>query len=319
MRSARHNKIPVTVLGLGVSWKGGDMSHVGGGYKLNLLREALRPYKDESDMIVMFTDCYDVVFGASMDTIIERFKKSGANMLFGAENYIWPDASLKDDYPPFDGPGGWYLNSGLFMGYADKIFECLKTPLKDSDDDQLYFTKIYLDPVQREKFKMKLDHKSEIFQNLNGALGQVKLQFGENGEAYVYNTAFHTRPVVIHGNGPSKLALNNFGNYLAGAFVGTECKFCEENKLKLVEDDLPNVFMALFVEKPTPFLPEFFDAIYELDYPKDSLHLFIYNNEPYHKDDVKKFIDEHAAEYKSFKFVNYDDDFNLAGAKNLAV
>lgn len=319
MRSAKHYKIPVTTLGMGVSWKGGDMSSLGGGYKLNLLREALRPYKDDSEMIIMFTDSYDVIFSTSMEEIIKRFKETDANILISAENLIWPDASLKNEYPPFDGPGGWYLNSGMFIGYADKLFECLKIPLKDSDDDQLYLTKIYLDPVLRAKLKIKLDHKSEIFQNLNGALNQVKLQFGEDGEAYVYNTAFHTRPVVIHGNGPSKLALNNFGNYLASAFVGTECKICQENKLKLVDDDLPIVYLALFIEQPTPFVREFFEDIYKLDYPRGNMHLFVYNGVPFHKEDVKKFVNDHSAEYKSFKFIDFDDQYNLAGARNLAV
>jgi hypothetical protein len=32
---------------------------------------------------------------------------------------------------------------------------------------------IYLDESLREKYKIKLDHKAEIFQNLNGAVGEI--------------------------------------------------------------------------------------------------------------------------------------------------
>ncbi|KAA3673799.1 uncharacterized protein DEA37_0008586, partial [Paragonimus westermani] len=42
LRSAHHNNFDVKVLGLGTSWKGGDVSKfVGGGQKVKLLREEL--------------------------------------------------------------------------------------------------------------------------------------------------------------------------------------------------------------------------------------------------------------------------------------
>lgn len=59
----------------------------------------------------------------------------------------------------------------MFIGYAAAIYEILKTPIKNTDDDQLYYTRVYLDTNIREKSKIKLDHKSEIFQNLHGAIG----------------------------------------------------------------------------------------------------------------------------------------------------
>lgn len=43
-------------MGLDQEWKGGDMSSVGGGFKVNLLREAVKPLKDEKDTLIMFTD-----------------------------------------------------------------------------------------------------------------------------------------------------------------------------------------------------------------------------------------------------------------------
>lgn len=56
-------------------------------------------------------------------------------------------------------------------GYASDLYEILKTPIKNTDDDQLYYTRAYLDKELREKLKFKLDHKSDIFQNLHGSLG----------------------------------------------------------------------------------------------------------------------------------------------------
>lgn len=45
-----------------------------------------------------------------------------------------------------------------------------------------------------------------IFQNLQGAVGDVQLRFNEDGWASVHNAAFQTEPVVIHGNGLSKVS-----------------------------------------------------------------------------------------------------------------
>ena len=48
--------IQVTTLGLDEEWKGGNMLSTGGGFKINLLREAVEPHKDEKDTIILFTD-----------------------------------------------------------------------------------------------------------------------------------------------------------------------------------------------------------------------------------------------------------------------
>lgn len=107
----------------------------------------------------------------------------------------------------------------------------LETPVKNKDDDQLYFTKAFLDANLRKKLKIKLDHESEIFQNLHGASGDVRVSYNEaTGEYFVKNVVTDNVPCVIHGNGPSKVLLNNFGSYVAGAFKHNECQLCKENK-----------------------------------------------------------------------------------------
>lgn len=49
--------------------------------------------------------------------------------------------------------------------------------LADTDDDQLFYTKCYLDKALRESLNIKLDRKAEIFQNLFG-----------NTSSYSYDT-----------------------------------------------------------------------------------------------------------------------------------
>jgi len=97
-----------------------------------------------------------------------------ARVLFSAEAYCWPDKSLATQYPPVS-RGKRYLNSGGFIGYASDVYKILETAvIKDEDDDQLFYTTIYLQDELRLRYKIKLDHKSEIFQNLYGAVGKSK-------------------------------------------------------------------------------------------------------------------------------------------------
>lgn len=115
-----------------------------------------------------------MVFTESLSTIVSKFRSTGANVLFGAEHFLWPDKSIEHLYPEVT-TGARFLNSGMFIGVAADIYEILKSPIKNTEDDQLYFTRAYLDKEVREKLKIKLDHVSDIFQNLNGAVGKKTL------------------------------------------------------------------------------------------------------------------------------------------------
>ncbi|TMW39265.1 hypothetical protein DOY81_015654, partial [Sarcophaga bullata] len=105
----------VTPLGLDEEWKGGDMEGPGGGFKINLLRQALEPLKDEQDTIVLFTDSYDVVFTTGLTEIVQKFKESNAKLLFSAEKFCWPDQSLSSQ--PNSGPERFtlILTAGAFI------------------------------------------------------------------------------------------------------------------------------------------------------------------------------------------------------------
>ena len=118
---------------------------------------------------------YDVIFLAPWETIVDKFKESKAKVLFGAESFCWPDDELKTKYPESEGDGQKYLNSGMFIGYAANVHNILNwQPVKDTEDDQLFYTNVYLDEKARVDNKIKLDHKSNVFQNLNGNVGEVK-------------------------------------------------------------------------------------------------------------------------------------------------
>ncbi len=159
---------------MGTEWLGGEdiANKPGGGFKVNLLKKDMEEYKDRDDLIVMFTDSYDVVLLEEPEVILDKFSKFEARVVFGAEGFCWPDANLEQDYPPVEF-GKRFLNSGGFIGYAKDIYAIVTAKeIDDKDDDQLYYTKLFLDKDFREEHQIKLDHKSEIFQNLNGASGK---------------------------------------------------------------------------------------------------------------------------------------------------
>ncbi|KER26570.1 hypothetical protein T265_06214 [Opisthorchis viverrini] len=353
LRSANNNHFNVKVLGLGLVWKGGDVSHsVGGGQKINLLRDELRNHINLDDLLILFLDRdrkqllgesvdqfleslrdlatkiyavedrikieveslqqfilgvshpglkaelirrspdnirdavqlahsygatsdYDVVFMDSKFRLLEEYENSNYTILFGAESFCWPDQSLEKMYPPVGPKENRFLNSGGFVGPASSLYRMVtEMPIKEDDDDQLYYTKIYLNEALRRELNIGLDTRSSIFQNLNGALQDVELHF-TNDTGYLVNTKTGTRPIVAHGNGPIKPEFNSLTNYLDHSWTPTRgCQHCSERNLDLDEQgEFPNIQLSIFIENPTPFLDVFFDRIAALSYPKSHIHL----------------------------------------------
>lgn len=136
-------------------------------------------------------------------------------------------------YPTVEPKASQFLNSGAFIGYAPQVWALLETTISDTDDDQLYYTNVFLNEELREKLGMKLDITSTLFQNLNGAKDDVKLDVDlDSNMGVLKNINFLTTPSILHGNGGSKVELNAFANYLAKTFNG-HCLLCQENRLEL--------------------------------------------------------------------------------------
>lgn len=171
----------------------------------------------------------------------------------------------------------------------------------------------------------------------------LRLDYNDATAEYsVKNIATETVPSILHGNGPHKVLLNNFGSYIAGAFKHKECQLCKENLLPEFSDPekMPTVSLALFIEKATPFLEEYFDSIAALEYPKKKISLFVHNNVrrlkirqgtrtiiltlitfqvQYHHDVVTKFVESFGDQYANVKQILHSDKTPEATARNLAV
>ncbi len=80
-------------------------------------------------------------------------------------------------HPPVN-VGKRYLNAGLVIGYAADLYRLVTLrPITNHGDDQRHYQEIYIDDILRQKLNIKLDHRSEIFQNLYQALNDVELRF----------------------------------------------------------------------------------------------------------------------------------------------
>uniref|UniRef100_A0A1B6LRI1 procollagen-lysine 5-dioxygenase n=1 Tax=Graphocephala atropunctata TaxID=36148 RepID=A0A1B6LRI1_9HEMI len=320
IRSTEVYNVPTKVLGMGQQWEGGDMKSTGGGHKVLMLRDALKPFSSDSNKVIMFTDSYDVVVLGPPSDILEQFHTLDARLVFGAEQNCWPDQSLADLYPITESRYK-YLNSGGIIGYASELYELLSShELNPKDDDQLFYTKLFLDKTIREKHRIKLDHKAVIFQNLYGALEDLDVVQGT-----LLNVVHGTKPLVFHGNGVSKLELNTLANYLAEYWTAADgCLACKENTIeiqKIPEVDYPTVVIAVHVTVPTPFIREAFDKILQLDYPKNKIYFFIANSVEHHTKDIEQLIDNiHAFEqYLGVKTIKAEDEIKEADSRMFAV
>ncbi|KAM4738084.1 procollagen-lysine,2-oxoglutarate 5-dioxygenase 1 isoform 2-T2 [Anableps anableps] len=321
LRSAKHFNYTVKVLGRGEKWRGGDyMSAPGGGQKVRLLKAALLEMKSE-DQVILFIDSYDLVFASGPKELLRKFQQAKHKVVFSSESLIWPDRHLEDKYPHVR-EGNRFLGSGGFIGYIPNIREMVANWTGgDSDSDQLFFTKIFIDPAKRKALNITLDTKCRLFQNLHGALDEVVLKF-EDGRVRARNVQYDTLPVVIHGNGPTKLQMNYLGNYIPNTWTfEAGCTVCHENLRSLSslkESEYPLVLIGIFIQQPTPFVSVFFERLLKLQYPKNRLKLFISNQEPHHEQQVSSFLQDHGSLYQDVKSIRPEEEMDGAEARDLA-
>lgn len=196
------------ILGLNKEWRGGNMAAgIGGGQKVNLLREYLKD-KPDGDIFI-FTDSYDVIANDSltsmMDTYNLHFKDT---VVFGAEATCWPDRSLASIYPSTSSKLR-FLNSGNFMGPCCKIRDLLTHEINDHDDDQLYYTRRFLESIKSEN-RVHLDYDQRLFMCLNDCPCEI------DPDRLCVTTTNSVRPAFVHGNGPPsvKHRLSSLSNYV---------------------------------------------------------------------------------------------------------
>ncbi|VDO35516.1 unnamed protein product [Onchocerca flexuosa] len=286
---------------MGEEWRGGDTRiEQGGGQKIRILRKSLEKYKDMNNLIIL----YDVIFLGNEEQILRKFFTffDGFRVVFSSESFCWPNRNLAPKYPLVNF-GYRYLNSGIFMGFAPEIWNLISyKDVEENDDDQLYYTYLYLDEQIRLSLKMTLDSMSVLFQNLNGASNDVKLEISDekSGTYFIYNFIYNTYPLVIHGNGPSKLHLNHLANYIDPLRIATV--ETQSTKMDLEKTNLPRLFLSIIIAKPIPFIREFFGNIRKLAYANELIDLYVYCNQKFMEKEVSDFVGNVNGRYRSLLY-----------------
>jgi hypothetical protein len=122
--------------------------------------------------ILIFVDGYDVVQRRTDLINFElKFKNSGADLIFSAETYCWPNPWIAYQFPKVPhsktGPLPYrFPNSGTFVGYAWAIKKMLHWDrYRLNHDDQGYVHDFYL---KNTEVKVGLDVDQTLFQTGTG-------------------------------------------------------------------------------------------------------------------------------------------------------
>lgn len=179
-RSAKRCGMDLTVLGLGEQW-------MGFGMKIILTRDYLKTLTGYTHFI--FVDAYDTLFLKSITEVPDY-------ILFSTEKQPWPDADAP--YPGVQ-DGTWkYLNSGCYSAPIKDWLDMVEAnPVTYADDDQRYFTTIYLknlDIIYHPK-SPRLDINCSLFQSY-----AFKTDDDFTLDPFTNNKT-KTQPSIIHFNG----------------------------------------------------------------------------------------------------------------------
>lgn len=289
--------------------------------KLETIKSAIKKLASDAseEDVILYVDHDITMVLSSPEEILDVFQSIGSRILASADT----TACLYDTVYQTYNETKRYPNFAGFIGYAkDLASTLLKSTSAISVSDLL--TQAYGDEIERERLGLGLDVESKIFHtvNSNSAKVDLKLTLSKDG-VYLFPTLTtkppSSRPVhVLQTNlcksGNSYTYLNGLASYLTPTLP--------EDKLSLPEDDddeLPTIGMSIFIERPTPFMEEFFINIEDLDYPKDKIHLFIHNQFKYNTKHVEKFLEKNGRLYLSMKYIKPKERLKEWAARKLAV
>ena len=60
--------------------------------------------------------------------------------------------------------------------------------------------------------------------------------------------------------------------------------------------------VAVFIEQPTPFIEEFFRKLFALEYPKESIDMYLHIGVAYHEEDVAHFVEDSPSSQGNYVF-----------------
>lgn len=158
---------------------------------------------------IIFCDSWDLVFCTTPEEIILKFLGMDCDLVISAERNCFP-ADLKEEYDKLPATSSFkYLNSGMIVGYTDKLLETLEAmEVEKIPDDywdgekNIHFNdqKFYQDIFLKQPVRIKLDYDC----SLSIPLHQVKLDDLDFSESRIRNVETESYPCTFHLNGGAK-------------------------------------------------------------------------------------------------------------------
>lgn len=221
--SARHHGVDIYNIGKGVKWEGTDMSGLGGGMKINLMKEFLE-HKNDKD-IVLFTDGYDAFYADDLETITERFLDMGHKVIFSGEMICWPHADKASKFP--DAPTRYkYINSGTYIGYVSELKKIMNhAQINHWEDDQDYIHEIFFENI----YDIGIDYECYIFQTNHPDIQKLGSQLN--------NTETQCCPCIYHGNG-GDVAFKKYEDLYNEFYPRSTDLFIPHKKVEILNKDM---------------------------------------------------------------------------------
>jgi len=160
---------------------------------------------------IIFTDCWDFLFAAQPDEIMEAYGFFDSPLVISTEMNCFPD-DLKEKYDELKPPTKYkYLNSGFICGEVEALLYLLEKmdlpnmpddhfdPVKNCNvhpNDQFEYQKLAL----RYPELVALDYKQILSQTLHGA----KIEDFDFSKERIKNVHTGSYPCTLHFNGGSK-------------------------------------------------------------------------------------------------------------------
>lgn len=166
--------------------------------KIIAFYDYLITHRAELDYFI-YADSYDS-FALSTQKEVEEKIKFEHGVMYSTEKACWPYTEWAGEYPESPYPHK-YLNGGGFVGKVEDFIRMYESdPIANSGklNDQVWAADHFL---RKNNDRIFLDTKSDIFQ----CIGHTdKDEFKVKGKRLI-NKHTGSKPVLIHGNGHSKL------------------------------------------------------------------------------------------------------------------
>jgi len=176
--------------------------------KLTLLKSYLDSGDVGLDQVVLFTDAYDVLVVEDSGQILEKFWRSGADIVFSGESNFYPAEGRENIRAEFDKlDSKWrYINSGTYIGYVwalkrlvDYCVERIGAGDYDrtkAPNDQPIVQEFFLNGLNSDECRMLVDVEPEIFCCINASSDDFAVS-----KSRIRRAATGRSVSILHANG----------------------------------------------------------------------------------------------------------------------